>query len=49
MTDGVTPDGKMALEWIQGLHAKKLLADEAYDSDERVDASRKTTIEVCIP
>lgn len=39
----------MALEWIQGVHAKKLLADQVYDSDKIVEAARKTKMEGCIP
>ncbi len=49
MTDGVTPDCKMALPLIQGFHAKKHLADKTHDSDKIVDAARKTKMKGCIP
>ncbi len=49
MTDGVTPDCKMALPLIQGFHAKKHLADKTHDSDKIVDAAGETKMKGCIP
>ena len=49
LTAGQRHDSKPVPELLDGLQAKALLADKAYDSDKIVQAAQKRDMEVIIP